>query len=139
MERIKNIIQRFRKYPKYQLLSAHLNKVGLMQGLNEIESENKRGLLNIDNFRDRMNLILETTKQTTFQTTIVAVVEQMIEELQCCCEQARKAEFEKNIESIQKSIDKITRFVTEPTDNTKNVGITYAKKKKKAERPEPYS
>lgn len=33
-ERIKNIIQRFRKYHKYQILSAQLTKIGLLQALN---------------------------------------------------------------------------------------------------------
>ena len=38
MEKIKSIIQRFRKSSKYPQLSNFLNKIGLMQGINEIES-----------------------------------------------------------------------------------------------------
>ena len=38
MEKIKSIIQRFRKSPKYPQLANFLNKIGLMQGINEIES-----------------------------------------------------------------------------------------------------
>ena len=45
-------------------------------------------------------------------------------------EQARKAEFENNIQAIQKSVDKITRHISE----VKTQGNWYIKKKKKGEK-----
>lgn len=57
-------------------------------------------------------------------------MDEMIEQFQCFVEQARKAEFENNIQSIQKSIDKITRYLSETTD-AKTQGNWYIKKKKK--------
>lgn len=57
----------------------------------------------------------------------------MIEEFGCYVEQARKAEFENNIQSIQKSIDKITRFLSDATDG-KTQGNWFIRKKKKTER-----
>lgn len=54
----------------------------------------------------------------------------MIEEFMCYVEQARKAEFENNIQSIQKSIDKITRYLSDAADG-KTQGNWYIRKKKK--------
>lgn len=51
----------------------------------------------------------------------------------CYVEQARKAEFENNIQSIQKSIDKITRYLSDAADG-KTQGNWYIRKKKKGER-----
>lgn len=38
MEKIKNIIQKFRKHQKYNTLANYLGKIGLLQALNEIET-----------------------------------------------------------------------------------------------------
>lgn len=37
-EKIKSILQRFRKHSKYQTLAQHLQRIGVMQGFVEIEA-----------------------------------------------------------------------------------------------------
>lgn len=61
-----------------------------MLGLNEIESENKKGLLTIDTFKDRYMIILDAAKSTTFETDVINQIDEMIEEFMCYVEQARK-------------------------------------------------
>lgn len=56
----------------------------------------------------------------------------------CYVEQARKTEFENNIQSIQKSIDKITRYLTDTTDS-KTQANWYIRKRKKGEKNENYT
>ena len=38
MEKIKNIIQKFRKHPKYTTLANYLGKIGLLQAVNDVET-----------------------------------------------------------------------------------------------------
>jgi hypothetical protein len=69
-EKIKNIIQRFRKLLKNSVVETFLNKIGFMDGLNSIEIENKRGLLNIDTFRKRYITVLEEAKRMTYEADV---------------------------------------------------------------------
>lgn len=71
-EKIKNIIQRFRKLLKNSVVETFLNKIGFMDGLNSIEIENKRGLLNIDTFRKRYITVLEEAKRMTYEADVSA-------------------------------------------------------------------
>lgn len=56
----------------------------------------------------------------------------------CYVEQARKSEFQNNIQSIQKSIDKITRYLSDTADS-KVQGNWYIRRRKKGEKNDIYS
>ena len=75
-------------------------------------------------------MILDTAKNMATHGPTIELFEDMIEEFLMYVEQARKAEFENNIQSIQKSVDKITRHISE----VKAQGNWYFKKKKKSDK-----
>ena len=74
--------------------------------------------------------ILDQTKQVTFTTNILELINEMIDQFLFYVEEARKLEFESNLQSIQTGIDKITREIT----NIKESGNWYLRKKKKSEK-----
>ena len=78
-------------------------------------------------------LILETAKSTTFEIEVINQIDDNIEEFMCYVEQARKTQFENNIQSIQKSIDKITRYLSDTADS-KTQGNWYIRKRKKTDK-----
>lgn len=129
-EKIKNIIQRFRKHYKYGQLASHLQKIGFMNSFLEIEAENKKNIHTIDSFKERCMLVFTRTRDVTYEETTISLINEMIEEFLFHVEQARKLEFENSLNNVQKSIDKVTREISE----IKETGNYYYRKKKRSEK-----
>ena len=75
-------------------------------------------------------IIFKQTKAVTYEEGMVNLIAELIDEFLFHVEQARKSEFESNLQLIQKSIDKVTREISE----IKETGNYYYRRKKRNEK-----
>ena len=66
-EKIKNILQRFRRHHKYTALAQYLQRMGFMNSFLEIEAENKKNIHTIDSFKDRVMFVFNHLKTFTYE------------------------------------------------------------------------
>lgn len=127
-ERMRIIVQRFKKHRKFSLLTNALSKMGQVAALSRIEEEIKRNLHTLDSFRDKVVELLGSMKD---QPSMAELVDEFLVFLNHLVIIGRQEEFEGSLQEIQKSVDRITRDLTE----IKEQGQWYAKKKKRSDRP----
>jgi hypothetical protein len=75
-------------------------------------------------------IVFTRTREVTYEEGTVSLINEMIDELLFHVEQARKLEFENSLTNVQKSIDKVTREISE----IKESGNYYYRKKKRNEK-----
>ena len=129
-EKIKGIIQRFRRHPRYLAFSQYLGKLGLAAALLEIEAENRKNIHTIESFKERSLYLFNLGLNLTYEPDKVALINEMIDELQFLVENAQKAEFAGSLTQVQKSIDKVTREISD----IRETGSYYFRKKKRTEK-----
>jgi hypothetical protein len=87
--------------------------MGFMSSFLEIEAENKKNIHTIDSFKDRMMFVFKHLKDITYEESALSMINELVDEFLFHVEQARKLEFENSLNNIQKSIDKVTREISE--------------------------
>ena len=74
--------------------------------------------------------VFKQTKKVTYEEITINLINELVDEFLFHVEQARKLEFENSLINIQKSIDKVTREISE----IKQAGNYYYKKRKRNEK-----
>ena len=60
-----------------------------------------------------MMFVFKQTKKVTYEEITINLINELVDEFLFHVEQARKLEFENSLINIQKSIDKVTREISE--------------------------